>query len=198
MIESLPCRPASAPGALMAAETAEQPAVWERLLAVAAAPDGDIARAARLITSYRPRFVLFVARGTSDHAALYGKYLAEIVHQLPCGLASPSTMTAYGAQPDLSGVLMVGISQSGGSPDLVRSLEVARARGALTIALTNRPESPLARAAEAHVDVHAGPERAVAATKSYTAQLLALYLLLDRVRGGTGDAAAGLPELGGD
>ena len=185
-----------APGALMAAEIAEQPAVWERLLAVAAAPDGDIARAAALITAYRPRFVLFVARGTSDHAALYGKYLAEIVHQLPCGLASPSTMTAYGAQPDLSGVLVVGISQSGGSPDLVRSLEVARARGGLTVAVTNKRESPLAQAAQAHVDVHAGPERAVAATKSYTAQLLSLHLLLDRVRGGTGHDAAGLPDLG--
>ena len=184
------------PGALMAAEIAEQPEVWRDLLADSQSSTSDIARAATLITAYRPRFVLFVARGTSDHAALYGKYLAEIVHHVPCGLVSPSTMTAYGAQPDLSGVLMVGVSQSGGSPDLVQSLEVARARGALTIAITNQPESALALAAEAHIDIQAGKERAVAATKSYTAQLLAVYLLVDRLRGGSGTDAERLSDLG--
>jgi glucosamine--fructose-6-phosphate aminotransferase (isomerizing) len=168
------------PGALMAAEIAEQPAVWRRLSAGA---DSDIARAAALIRAYRPRFVLFVARGTSDHAALYAKYVAEIVHELPCGLVSPSTMTAYGARPDLSGVLMIGVSQSGGSPDLVQSLTVAREHGALTLAVTNKADSPLATAAEAHIDIQAGPELAVAATKSYTAQLLALHLLFSAVRG---------------
>jgi glutamine---fructose-6-phosphate transaminase (isomerizing) len=177
------------PGALMAAEIAEQPAVWRRLVASTDA-DSDIARAAALIRAHRPRFVLFVARGTSDHAALYAKYVAEIVHELPCGLVSPSTMTAYGARPDLSGVLMIGVSQSGGSPDLVRSLMVGRERGALTLAVTNNPASPLAAAAEAHVDIQAGPELAVAATKSYTAQLLALHLLFDAVRGGRPDAGA--------
>jgi len=184
------------PGALMAAEIAEQPQVWRDLLAASRSSTSDIARAAALITAYRPRFVLFVARGTSDHAALYGKYLAEIIHQMPCGLVSPSTTTAYGAQPDLSGVLMVGVSQSGGSPDLVQSLEIARARGALTIAITNQPESPLALAAEGHIDIQAGKERAVAATKSYTAQLLALYLLVDHLRGGSGAAAETLSDLG--
>lgn len=174
------------PGALMAAEIAEQPAVWRRLAASAGA-DSDLARAAALIRAYRPRFVLFVARGTSDHAALYAKYVAEIVHELPCGLVSPSTTTAYGARPDLTGVLMIGVSQSGGSPDLVQSLAVGRERGALTLAVTNNPASPLAAAAEAHVSIQAGPELAVAATKSYTAQLLALHLLFDAVRGGTAD-----------
>lgn len=140
--------------------------------------------------------MLFVARGTSDHAALYAKYLTEITHQLPAGLVWPSTMTAYGAKPDLRDVLMIGVSQSGGSPDLIQSLEVARAQGALTVAVTNKAGSPLAEAAEVHIDVLAGAEKAVAATKSYTAQLLALYLVLDRVRGGDGSAAARLPELG--
>ncbi|GAA3606386.1 SIS domain-containing protein [Microlunatus ginsengisoli] len=185
-----------AAGSLMAAEIAEQPDVWRRLLAETRAADSDLARAADLIARYRPRFVQFVARGTSDHAALYGKYVAEIGLQLPCGLVSPSTMTAYGARPDLAGVLMIGVSQSGGSPDLVRSLEVARECGALTIAVTNKADSPLALAAAAHVDVRAGVERAVAATKSYTAQLLTLHLLFDRVRGGSGAAAAALPGLG--
>ena len=191
-----PVAPAAPAGALMAAEIAEQPAVWRRLLSAAGSAHSEIARAAELIRRQAPRFVLFVARGTSDHAALYGKYLAEITLGLPCGLVSPSTLTAYGARPDLRGVLVVGVSQSGGSPDLVQTLEVARARGGCTVALTNRPGSPLALAAAAHVDVLAGPERAVAATKSYTAQLLALYLLLDRVGGGTGDAARPLADLG--
>jgi glutamine---fructose-6-phosphate transaminase (isomerizing) len=169
-------------GALMAAEVAEQPAVLARLLA-----DGAEAIAAvrAQVEAYRPRFVLIAARGTSDHAALYAKYLAEIKLQLPAGLASPSTLTVYGARPDLSGVLFLAVSQSGGSPDLLGSVEAARACGALTVAVTNNPSSPLAAAAEHHVDVHAGVERAVAATKTYTAELLALYLLLSG-----GDAAA--------
>ncbi|MDX6365305.1 MAG: hypothetical protein QOK30_381 [Nocardioidaceae bacterium] len=179
------------PGALMDAEILEQPAVWRRLLE--AGQFDDVAEAVR---RHAPRMVLLAARGTSDHAALYGKYLIEVTHQLPAGLVSPSTMTAYGAKPDLRGVLMFAISQSGGSPDLISSLEVARGQGALTVAVTNNPDSELAGVAELHVDVRAGREVAVAATKSYTAQLLALYLLLDRVRGGTGSAASALPDLG--
>jgi glutamine---fructose-6-phosphate transaminase (isomerizing) len=172
------------PGALMAAEIAEQPAALERMLR-----DGSAAaaQARRAIEGYRPRFVLFAARGTSDHAALYGKYLVEVVGQRPAGLVSPSSFTVYGARPDMSDVLFVAISQSGGSPDLLESMQVARECGALTVAVTNNPDSALAAAANFHVDVHAGPERAVAATKSYTAELLALYLLF-----GDGDAA-GLP-----
>ncbi|OLT15812.1 glucosamine-6-phosphate deaminase [Pseudonocardia sp. CNS-139] len=179
----------------MAAEIAEQPDVWRRLLADG--PAAGIDAAAAMVRARRPRAVLFVARGTSDHAALHAKYLVEIRHGLPAGLVSPSTMTAYGARPDLRDVLMVGISQSGGSPDLVRCLEVARQQGALTVAVTNDATSALAGAAHAHVDVLAGPERSVAATKSYTAQLLALYLLLERVRDVDGrPAAAALPDLG--
>ncbi|QIS03733.1 SIS domain-containing protein [Nocardia brasiliensis] len=181
------------PGALMASEIAEQPAAWQRLLTEGT---DAIRRAAARIAEYQPRFVLFVARGTSDHAALYGKYLVEIHHALPAGLVSPSTMTIYDSAPDLRDVLFVAVSQSGGSPDLVQSVEVARRQGALTVALTNNPESALAAAAEIHVDVLAGPERAVAATKSYTAELLALYLMLDYARGGDGAGAAELPSLG--
>ncbi|MHA6618337.1 SIS domain-containing protein [Pseudonocardia sp. DLS-67] len=179
----------------MATEIGEQPAIWRSLLAHG--DEAGIDAAAELIRARRPRAVLFVARGTSDHAALYAKYLVEIRHGLPAGLVSPSTMTAYGARPDLRDVLMIGISQSGGSPDLVRSLAVAREQGALTVAVTNDASSALAQAAHAHVDVLAGAERSVAATKSYTAQLLALYLLLERVRDVDGRAAAApLPDLG--
>lgn len=179
----------TAPGQLMAAEIPEQPQVWRRLL-----DEGRdrIRAAAAEIAAAQPRFVLFVARGTSDHAALYAKYLVEINHGLPAGLVSPSTMTVYDARPDLRDVLYVAVSQSGGSPDLVRSVEVARKQGALTVAVTNNPASDLAAATQIHIDVLAGAERSVAATKSYTAELLALQLLLGR---GTDDVDA-LPDLG--
>jgi glucosamine--fructose-6-phosphate aminotransferase (isomerizing) len=173
------------PGGLMAAEIAEQPAVLAALLA--RAPElGEVAAA---LARREPRFVLVTARGTSDHAALYAKYLVEIRQGRPAGLVSPSTMTVYGSRPDLSGVLFVAVSQSGGSPDLAESTAVARSCGATTVAVTNSAGSALATAAEFAIDLGAGPERAVAATKTYTAELLALYLLL----GGSAEAAHGLP-----
>ncbi len=178
-------------GALMANEIAEQPAVLARILESGAAA---IRRVADDIEKAGPRFVLLAARGTSDHAALYGKYLIETLLGRPAGLASPSTMTAYGAHPDMRDVLFVGVSQSGGSPDLVESLRTARECGALTLAVTNAPASPLAAEAQLHIDVLAGPEKAVAATKSYTAELLSLYLLFDALRGGDGGATTGLVD----
>jgi glutamine---fructose-6-phosphate transaminase (isomerizing) len=183
------------PGELMAAEIAEQPDVWRRVLAESGA---ELDEVAARIRARAPRFVLFVARGTSDNAALYAKYLVEIGLGLPCGLVSPSTMTGYGAVPDLRDVLLIGVSQSGGSPDLVHTVRVAGQQGALTLAVTNDPGSPLAAAAQLHLDVRAGVERAVAATKSYTAQLLTLYLLVGRLcdNGSAAEAAAALPALG--
>ena len=138
--------------------------------------------------------MLLAARGTSDHAALYLKYLVEVRLGLPAGLMSPSTFTTYDARPDLRDVLVVALSQSGGSPDLSRSLQAARACGATTMALTNDASSPLADAAELHLDLLAGPEHAVAATKSYVAELVASWLLVDAWSGGDGDAARGLSE----
>ncbi len=181
------------PGQLMSQEIREQPQAWERLLTQGRA---NIDAVAAQIADRRPRFVLFAARGTSDNASLYGKYLVEILLQLPAGSVSPSTMTTYGSRPKLQDVLLISVSQSGGSPDLVKSVEVASECGALTLAVTNNPGSALARAAELHIDILAGPERAVAATKSYTAQLLALYLLIEHLAGGEGSAAAELPALG--
>jgi glucosamine--fructose-6-phosphate aminotransferase (isomerizing) len=101
----------------------------------------------------------------------------------------------YGAKPDLRDVLVVSVSQSGGSPDLLEVTQAARAQGALTIAVTNTSDSPLNAAAELSVDVGAGVEHAVAATKTYSATLLALYLLVDAVRGGDGSHVARLGEL---
>jgi glucosamine--fructose-6-phosphate aminotransferase (isomerizing) len=187
----------------MAADIAEQPGGYARLLE--GEPAKAIAAVAARVAEQRPRHVVFVGRGTSDHAALYAAYLTEIRLGIPVGLASPSAITLYGARPDLAGALVVGVSQSGGSPDLTEVLKVARESGALTLAVTNNPGSTLARTAELSVDVAAGHERAVAATKTYTAELLALLLLVEGIRNGDGtlpaeerEALAKLPALAED
>lgn len=182
----------SQPGSLMRAEIAEQPA---RLAALAAAA-GAITEIGRQLAARRPRFALLAARGTSDHAALYTKYLVETVLAMPAGLVSPSTYTIYRARPDLTDVLFVAVSQSGRSPDLVQSLITARECGALTLAVTNDAGSDLATAAEAHVDIAAGPERSVAATKTYTTELLALYLVVAGLAGRPVPDLGGLPDAG--
>ncbi|MDI5966510.1 SIS domain-containing protein [Streptomyces sp. SL13] len=180
------------PGRIMAGEIAEQPDVLRRVL-----DEGGprIRETAAAIAARNPRFVLLTARGTSDNAALYAKYLIEILLGKPAGLTSMSTTTAYGARPDLSDVLVITISQSGGSPDLVASTQAAREAGAITLAVTNNAASPLAAVSEFHIDVLAGPEKALPATKTYTAELLALYLFVEGLRGGDGAAARVLPDL---
>ncbi len=172
------------PGAGMAADIAEQPAGIARLLE---APHADaIASIAAVVAARKPKHVVFVGRGTSDHAALYGAYLTEIRLGLPASSSSPSAITVFGARPDLSHALVIGVSQSGGSPDLTEVMRVARASGALTVAIVNVPDSPLAHAAEHVIDVAAGHERAVAATKSYVAELQALLMLIEGIRAGDG------------
>lgn len=168
------------PGARMAAEIAEQPTRFADLI------DNrqDINDVAANITAKPPRFVLLAARGSSDHAAMYAKYLFEVLLGLPVGLASPSVATLYGAEQDLQDVLLVTVSQSGGSPDLLQFTESARQRGARTLVLTNTPGSPLTEASDRTIHIRAGEEHAVAATKSYSCTLLALYLLVDKIRGG--------------
>jgi glucosamine--fructose-6-phosphate aminotransferase (isomerizing) len=183
----------SVPGQIMLAEMREQPQVLRRLLDEGAS---EIRRIAEEIAARQPRFVLLTARGTSDNAALYTKYLLEILLGKPVGLTSMSTTTAYGAKPDLSDCLVITVSQSGGSPDLVASTEAARQAGAVTLAVTNNPDSPLAAVSEFHIDIMAGPEKALPATKTYTASMLALYLLVEGLRGVDGRAnAKQLPEL---
>lgn len=184
--------PSERPGRIMSGEMAEQPAVLRRILEEGAPRIREVASA---IAARSPRFVLLAARGTSDNAALYTKYLLEIRLGLPCGLTSMSTTTAYGARPDLTDVLVITVSQSGGSPDLVASAKAAREAGAITLAVTNNPDSPLAAVSEFHIDILAGQEKALPATKTYTASLLSLYLLVEGLRGGDGAAAKVLPEL---
>ncbi|MGW8883923.1 SIS domain-containing protein [Streptomyces sp. NPDC055749] len=181
------------PGVIMSGEMAEQPAMLRRILQRGAPA---IRQVAAEIAAKKPRFVLLTARGSSDHAALYAKYLLEIRLGLPCGLASMSTTTAYGAEPDLTDVLVITVSQSGGSPDLIASTKAARSAGAITLAVTNNPDSSLAAVSEYSIDILAGPEKALPATKTYTASLLALYLFVDGLAAGDGPAAAeALPDL---
>jgi glucosamine--fructose-6-phosphate aminotransferase (isomerizing) len=158
----------------LADEIREQPESLGRLLSAQAANVGEIARA------LRPRTidsVFLAARGTSDNAGLYAKYLWGAFNGLPIALATPSLFTSYRRPPRLRNSLVLGISQSGQSPDIVGVLEEARRQGAPTLALVNDPSSPLAKAADHVLDLCAGPERAVAATKSYGAQLTAIAML---------------------
>ena len=167
-------------GRLTIAEIREQPEVLSRLLDVERT---SVIRLARDLRRRRPSAVFLAARGTSDNAALYGHYLFETVLGIPSGLASPSVVTIYRKVPRLRGTLVLGLSQSGRSSDIVRYLEAARAVGARTVAITNDGRSPLARAAHDSLLLHAGVERSVAATKTYTAQLTLLSLLVAAMAG---------------
>jgi glucosamine--fructose-6-phosphate aminotransferase (isomerizing) len=132
---------------------------------------------AEAIQSRPVDMVLMAARGTSDHAAIYAQYVFGVNNKLPVALAAPSIQSLYGVNPRLRNALVIGVSQSGQSPDVVGVVEEARRQNAPTIAVTNDAKSPLSRAAEFHIDIHAGPERAVAATKTYVAELAALAML---------------------
>src|SRR6266851_5289169 len=131
----------------------------------------------RLIGKRRPRLVVLVARGTSDNAAMFGRYLLEITTGIPVSLAAPSIYTLYHARVDFRDALVVAISQSGESTDTNLVLSHARKQGAMTMCITNEADSTLAKLAEHVFLVRAGREKSVAATKTYTGQVLMLYLL---------------------
>lgn len=156
------------------AEIFEQPEVLERLLATQWSTAQEVAAAVR---RRAPAYALIAARGTSGHAGLYAQYLWGIHNRLTVAAAAPSLITAYASPPDLRAALVVGISQSGQSPDIVQTVAAAREQGALTVAITNDPRSPLAYTAEYLLELGAGVEAAVAATKTYTTQLAAVALL---------------------
>jgi len=158
----------------MLEEIREQPAVLERTLREGLRAADRLARA---VAAQRPKLILLAARGTSDNAAQFARYLLEIATGIPVSLAAPSIFTLYRATVDLRGALAVAISQSGESVDTNLVLERAREQGALTVGITNEPRSSLARLADHVFLVRAGRERSVAATKTYTGQLLMSYLL---------------------
>ncbi|MBN1641760.1 MAG: SIS domain-containing protein [Anaerolineae bacterium] len=155
-------------------EILEQPEVLRRLLA---AERDTIARIAAAIRAHAPPYAVIAARGTSDNAARYAQYLLGAENGLTVSLATPSLYTLYRRPPRMSGALVIGISQSGASPDIVAVVDEGRRQGALTVAITNDAGSPLAQAAAHTIELHAGEERSVAATKTYTASLGAVAAL---------------------
>ena len=178
----------------MRAEIEEIPGAVARLLA----EGGDeVAAAADAVRAADPAWVSLVARGTSDHAAIHLRYLLEVELGLPAGMAAPSTVTIYGAKLRWRGGLVIAVSQSGRSPDLVAVLEAARTGGALTIAIVNDAASPLASAADRVIDCRAGEERSVAATKSYVGQVAAGIALVAGLspRPELRDALPSMPEV---
>jgi glucosamine--fructose-6-phosphate aminotransferase (isomerizing) len=170
-----------------------QPTVVRRLLA-----DGrsQIDAIAAKLRDEPIEHVVIAARGTSDHAAIYAQYLFGARHRLPVALAAPSLISLYGVEPRFSRSLVIGISQSGASPDVVGVVAAARRQGVPTIAITNTPGSPLATAAEHAIDLLAGREEAVAATKTYTAELTAIAMLSAALED-DGDAFAALDAVPG-
>ncbi len=161
-------------------EIHEQPEVLARLLDELA---GAAAQVAAAVRARDVRYAVIAARGTSDNAARYAKYLFGATNRLPVALATPSLFSIYHTPPRLRDALVLGVSQSGQSPDIVAVVEEGRRQGALTVAVTNAPASPLAQAADHVLPLDAGEERAVAATKTYTAQLAALALLAVQLTG---------------
>ncbi len=131
----------------------------------------------RLVEKQRPRLIVLAARGTSDNAALFGRYLLEIATGIPVSLAAPSVTTIYRARMDYRETLVVGLSQSGESTDVNCVIEQAKSQGSPTLGITNESKSALAGLADHVFLVRAGKERSVAATKTYTGEMLMLYLL---------------------
>jgi glutamine---fructose-6-phosphate transaminase (isomerizing) len=155
-------------------EINEQPERLAHLLHSQREPVEKIAAAIRLKNI---RYVFLAARGTSDNAGRYANYLWGAKNQLPLALATPSLFTYYNQPPKLEGALVVGVSQSGQSPDIISVLEEGRRQGCLTLSITNAPDSPLANASDLILDIQAGEEKAVAATKSYTNELMSIAML---------------------
>ena len=167
----------------MASEIDEQPAAARRTLAHLLPEQPRLRRLAE-----GRRRVLLVARGSSDNAAIYGRYLLEVAAGVPASLAAPSVATHYRSRLDLSDALVVSVSQSGATAEIVETQQWARACGAATVAVTNVAGSPLAEAADVALVTRAGPEVAVPATKTYLTQLVALAVLADAL--GEGSAVA--------
>lgn len=177
---------------LMMEEIFEQPQALRRTFEVERARARDFQRFAR---KQNFRLIVLVARGTSDNAALFGRYLFELTTGIPVSLAAPSIHTLYHAKLDLRRALVIGISQSGEGTDLNIVLRAARKQGAYTLGITNEARSAMAGIVDEVFLVHAGKQRSVAATKTYTGQLLLLYLLASAL--GPHVTLAGASEIPG-
>jgi glucosamine--fructose-6-phosphate aminotransferase (isomerizing) len=170
-------------------EIHEQPAVLRRLVREGREAAEQIAR---LLREKDAHWIYLAARGSSDHAAIYAKYTLGIRNRIPIALAAPSIFSLYGTAPDLREALVLAISQSGASPDILGVVAGAAAQGRPTAAITNTRTSPLASQAGAVLEILAGEERSVAATKTYTAELTAVAMLSAALS----DGEAAWDELG--
>jgi glutamine---fructose-6-phosphate transaminase (isomerizing) len=155
-------------------EILEQPQCLAKLVISQRKVAEEIARA---IQSRGISYIFLAARGTSDNAGRYANYLLGAANRLPLALATPSLFTYYQQPPNLKGAFVIGISQSGQSPDIVSVLHEGKRQGCPTLAITNEADSPLAASADFVLDIQAGPEVAVAATKTYTAELMSIAMI---------------------
>jgi glucosamine--fructose-6-phosphate aminotransferase (isomerizing) len=181
-------------GTLMARETSETPGVVERQRH---ANEAALAALAVRLREQPPSVVVTCARGSSDHAATYGKYVIETLLGVPVASAAPSVASLYDSPVQARGALVIAISQSGRSPDLLATVDAYRAAGAHVVALVNDATSPLAETADTLLPLHAGPELAVAATKSCIAAMSGLAAIAAAWSGDESltKALAGLPEM---
>ncbi len=178
---------------LMLAEIEQQP---DALAKTIKQERKKIARFAAHLNANKPRLIVLVARGSSDNAATFGRYLLEITTGIPVSLAAPAVHTLYQAKLDLRDALVIGISQSGAGADVNLVLENAKRCGALTLAITNEAESAMAQLTDETFLIRAGRERSVAATKTYTGQLLMFHLLAEALGGARkGEEVERIPEL---
>jgi glucosamine--fructose-6-phosphate aminotransferase (isomerizing) len=175
----------------MLSEIEQQPAAIEKTIKRESKKiEGFAAR----LRANRPRLIVLVARGSSDNAALFGRYLLETTTGIPVSLAAPAVHTLYKAKLDLRDSLVIGVSQSGEGVDINLTLENAKQCGATTLAITNEAESSMAKLCDETFLIHAGRERSVAATKTYTGQLLIFHLLARALSGGKEEVER-LPEF---
>lgn len=162
----------------MLEEIAEQPAVLERTMS---AERERYRRVGAFLRTKDIDLVVIVARGSSDNASLFGRYLIEVTTGIPVSLSAPSVYTLYNAKLDLKRALVIGVSQSGEGSDINMVLERAKSSGAYTLGITNEADSTMAGLADETLLIHAGRERSVAATKTYTGQMLHFYMLANEL-----------------
>lgn len=155
-------------------EINEQP---ERIKSLLSSQRKHVEKIAAEIQQRGVDYVFLAARGTSDNAGRYANYLLGAMNGLPLALATPSLFTYYKKPPMLKNALVIGVSQSGKSPDIVSVLEEGRRQGCMTLSITNEPNSPLAQKSDFVLDLQAGVEKAVAATKTYTTELMSIAML---------------------
>src|SRR5258706_10448856 len=158
----------------MLQEIAEQPAALARTIH---AERAKISRLGNFLQAREIDLIVLVARGSSDNAALFGRYLLEITTGIPVSLSAPSVHTIYGAKLNLKHALVIGVSQSGEGEDINRVLRNARTGGAFTVGITNEPASSMVKLVDETLLMHGGRERSVAATKTFTGQMLLFYML---------------------